>query len=308
MKHPILWLVALLLCATAITVWLVREPRRTNTPAAPPRSPDSPSPKPSSPASTAPRPSATAPRPTSNQQGSIQRPFCRNDSDCEANQLCFRSRIPPSSWGTCLVGECRVDADCRANANCLRDGAATRCVEHGTQTEGATCSFKATATDAERCSSGLICVGLCVRPCEILDDGTDTCPPGDLCKSTANGNVCTMSCDPRRCAEGETCVLDGLRSHCGRRIGPDCERFPCSAGRVCATEWDEKSHTLFSECRAPCSATGPSCSTGSVCSITGPFPGFCVHTCRTDDDCGRLGLCQPITTAGEKGCVRFDQR
>jgi hypothetical protein len=189
----------------------------------------------------------------------------------------------------------------------MRDGTLTRCIEHGTQAEGGSCSLKATATDSDRCRTGLVCVGLCARPCEILDDGSDDCPSGDLCKSTANGNVCTLPCDPHRCADGETCVLEGLRTHCGRRVGPDCERFPnlCASPQACATEWDEKSHTLVSECRPPCAAM--SCAPGSLCSVTGPFPGFCVHSCNTDADCGRLGLCQPVNIGGDRGCVRFDR-
>jgi len=210
--------------------------------------------------------------------GGLCRPFCTQDSDCNAGVCnhwsgdCVASVDELHGFG--LGVPCLIDGDCKSDLCSKSQGVciASCSVSEQSCPEGAVC-----ASDVADPKSDM---GLCFAPCRA--DGScerGSCiplpaPPGALvCLPPANRG-CLF--EPRTAADGGPCGCD-----------LDCVSGSCFD----ETNYGYPSGVCDHECQS-----SADCRQGLACSIYG----FCTDECKTSDDCrsgfvcGPSRACQPL--------------
>ncbi len=217
---------------------------------------------------------------------------CTQREDCEPPLGCLE--IYTGGPRFCVASECQSDSQCEEGFTCqtrptLDNGPRVRrCAVIGTRQEGQPCVSSAD-TREEACAQGLICNGVCGRPC-VLEDPT-SCPDGLACRNGSDGPSCRPHCKDRECPEGQECIHhDDELPMCAVLRGNNCQRTTCPEGRECQVRYQlgGQRPTVDMECVVPCGKDKSPCPDGLVCDF-----GACRQRCNPNgpDTCGPNNTC-----------------
>ena len=220
---------------------------------------------------------------------------CENDDDCRSKYRCrdeFSEGPPvciPSSSDLSSTGEaCSTDSSCQGSIlNQI-------CAPHSSDLNYCTgsCIIDADCPSDSLCSIGNDTIGYCVKACESSME----CNSGFACYdfiellTRRNGSTVRMSraaCYP--IGEGE------------QRIGEPCTgRGDCEGGRRALCIYQDDQPTCSTLCNRD-----NACPAGTRCAFENPdsSEGYCLETCRTDNDCSEGLLCQDADGTGQTICA-----
>ena len=221
--------------------------------------------------------------------GVLEEGMCRNDLDCELNEMCVNRRCMRGS----PLDDCQVDTQCPGEQICLEG----RCSPPPDE-----CAVDNDCSESETCMQGICTydgMALCTRTCAYDDDGS--CDDGG---ADSNFSLCEFGTDCRdcgpRCRNSEEC-----------EPGEDCQMGSCVGGAEieCTRDRDcpEDQRCVNRNCRPRpprnCDLDDD-CPQGNYCNR-----GQCEEgqrPCEVEDDCGANQQCQNgfCVPSGEDGCLQ----
>ena len=237
---------------------------------------------------------------------------CSTDADCDPQLRCFFNMLLQHSY--CVDSACTTDQQCPEGFSCQTqvtdDGRnlIRICSLVGVRKEGEGCEMLPREHE-DGCARGLLCRGLCGRPCQVNDP--TTCSDGYFCEEDPAGPTCQPTCEGRTCPEGQQCVERGERvSICARVHGPNCQQSPCPQGQLCSVDaYPKRADEVWMQCLQPCgTANDASCPDGTVCyfyscrkSCTPEASSACGPSFTCKHRPGEPWTCVPDIRPGERG-------
>ncbi len=339
------FVVALLFCAGAAVLLLLRSPSGSPEGTLPPisPSPDTPSSSPSH--STSVRPSLS-PRSeqkleplaaiqtqacwdrcgspcfgTQEVESTCPKP-CTDDSECFEGELCASTeQMGPrdTTTPTCQPTHCQTDADCLADRSCLPfvrpSGQINLCMNTGGRSAGQPCTvgFGMVA----RCNPGLLCLG---GVCSLASCSSDKdCGTAARCVLFAGGgHGCTPYCEnDSDCPDDNICwsigVGDGV-TRCIHKVALGCLVDGCKDdSKDCVIDSDaQKSSYYATSCVSYCDKQ-EDCEDSEVCgtSLVDRENQRCYQKCTEGKNCQNGYLCaENIVMANETpttACLRYSR-
>lgn len=218
---------------------------------------------------------------------------CRTDADCDPQLRCVYDM--PTEREQCMDSKCTADEDCPEGFTCIpwaaeNDKDLVRvCSLLGVRKEGELCDSMP-IKQKDGCARGLVCNGICGRPCRM--DDPDSCPRGHFCYEGSEVSSCLPTCEGRSCPNGQRCVeLMDKASVCMTIHGQDCEQNPCPQELQCTRNtYPNTPGEIWMECLSYCGENKPPCAEGTACYL------FQCHkscdpldrsACGPDFHCGR---------------------
>lgn len=254
------------------------------------------------------RSDADCPDGTTCEGGECKRVSCLRDEHCPAGSVCGEDRLCHRGCRLhaecgpgfqCAAGACVPKVDCTVCRSCRRDSdcgptGEYLCAQFG---EGQGRCTKLCASDAE-CDGDSVCyptdssvLGVCGAP-----DSEAFCPAGYACKTSfcpALGDPCSSGCGPR----SDTCVetAEGSVCSCTCQSNRDC------AGGKCLRDPSTGLWSCYpNEGLEPCGATF--CPEGTVC-VDGDCLASCGGSICDEDEICEAGVCTPICPDCPAGTV-----
>lgn len=217
---------------------------------------------------------------------------CSTDADCDPQLRCVYD-VPTTRY-RCTDSKCSEDEHCPEGSACIPRAAANDkdvirvCALLGVRKEGELCE-RTPFRRKDGCERGLVCYGLCGRPCQV--DEPDSCPEGYFCQEGSEASSCLPTCEGRSCPEGQRCVqLMEKASVCMTIHGQDCERTPCARELHCThTTYPSTPGEIWMECLRDCGESKPPCPEGTVCYL---------FQCRKSCDPQDSSVCDPTFRCG----------